>query len=489
MNPIGRIFKSTMILGSAHIIQRAGSIVLAFFVARILHAEGLGVYAAAMAIYELVAVAGEMGATNLLVREVGKEPANTNRYLMHLAVMSAGVSAVLMLVLLLLLPYLGYSPELMTAMYIVVLAIVPGTLKSILEGVFVAHQRVEFVTYTTALTTLVNLAVSLYLLLTGFGIISLVIAFVISQLVLTLCYVFFINRHIVRLRWEFDRGVAKSLLREIRAFAALAILAALFARPEVILLTLLSTEAEVGFYSAALRVITLWQIVPQMYMTNVFPVLARAYHAADEDAQLIQDKSIKYLLALSLPVAAVVMVAAEPIIRLLYGDGFGPSVLALRVLALNIPLAAMFSVLWRVLVARGRQDKVLQAMLIATGVELVGDYILISGWGSLGAAVITPAISLLYVLLLLFQVRREGTRVRPVQLGWRFGLAAVGMGLLTWALSLFVNIWLLLPGAALAYVLLVLALRGFAPDDVALFRELWDSRVRLRGRRAVDSRQ
>jgi O-antigen/teichoic acid export membrane protein len=483
MNPTGQIFRNTAILAASQGIQRVGSILLAFFVARILHAPGLGVYAGAMAIYELVAIIGEMGVSNLLVREVGKDHSNTNRYLFHLGALSAGVSGILMLIFLLALPHLGYSPELTTAMYTVILAIIPATLNNIQEGVFVAHQRVEFVTLTTTIATLLNIGVSLYLLLTGYGIVSLLVAFVISQCAITVCYLFLIHRFISPLHWEFDFHFALDLAHEIKTFAAVAILAAFFARPEVIILTLVSTATQVGYYSAALRVFNITQLVPQMYMTNVFPVLSRAYHVSDNSPATMLDQSTKYVAAFTLPMAVGVALAAGPIIRLLYGPGFESAVPVLQILALNIPLAAFFAILWRVLFARHRQDQVLKAMTVSTGLELVAGFLLISRWGALGAAIVASAISLIYSLLLMFFLRRDGSQTRPIQLAWRFGAAAGGMGVVMWAIGHAIgpsgpfSLVLLVPAALVSFALLVYLFKAFSPEDLAFVQEFLDARA------------
>lgn len=473
MNQTGLIFKNTAVLAAARMIDRAGSILLTFLVARVFQASGLGIYAAAMVVYELAAVAAEMGSTNLLVREVSKNPSNTNRYLVHLSLMSFAVSVFLLVALLVILPHLGYAPELVRAMYVVILAIIPGAQNVILEGVFVAHQRVEFVTFTTCISSIVNVSLSLYLLIQGYGIVSLLVAFVVIQYMITAIYFYLINHFISGIQFRFEFSYVRKLIGEIKTFTALSIVAALFSRPEVIILSLVSTEAQIGYYSAALKVITLWQYIPQIYMTNVFPVLSRSYYLVDKNVHLIQERSMKYLLAISLPLTAGIIVAAEPILELLYGVGFGPSAALLRLLALNIPLATLFAVLWRILVARNRQDLVLRAMILVTSTELVVGYILISAWASLGAAIITPSISLLYVFLLILYLKQDGTQIRLWRLSWRLGLAALGTGVLILPLSQQIQLWLLVPMAGVLYVILTILLKAFSADDIALLRNLW----------------
>jgi O-antigen/teichoic acid export membrane protein len=470
MNQARQIFKNTAVLGAARLIDRAGNIILAFFVARILHAPGLGDYATALVIHELVTLSSQMGSSNLLIREIGKSHENTNRYFVHLTVMTAGLAALGMILFAVALPHLGFSSTITDVLRVVLFAFIPGTLIALEESVFVAHQRTEFVTYTTSIAAALNIAVSLFLLLTGNGVVSLVVAFVVTQWTVMFCELFFIQRYIVPLRWELDLKFARSLAGEIKTFAAISIVAAFFSRPEVIILSLVSTEAQIGFYSAALKIVGVLQYIPQIYMTNVFPVLARAYHLADRRTLDIQNQSIKYLLAISLPMTVGLIVAAEPLINLLYGPGFEPSVIALRVLAFYVPLTALFAVLWRVLVARHEQDSVLRVMILVTFGELVGGYFLISGWDSLGAAVISTVISLFSVILLTLSMKQDRIQLLYFRLGWRFALAAVGMGLVLIPLRGALGLWGLLTLGVISYLIFVILLRAFSREDLDLFR-------------------
>lgn len=475
MSQARRIFKNTMALATSRVVERAGTVVLAFFVSRRLGPAGLGIYSAAMVYYGLVAIASDTGATNFLVREIAKDQLRTGRYVIHVGFLTLAVSFLATGLSFALVPHLGYSPELAASVYVVILATVAGTLRSIQEAVFVAHQRVEFITYTTLATSVLNLVVCLYLLKNGYGVVSLVGAFVIIQYLINALYFLFTARYVTKLDWAFDFRFALSLIREIKSFAGSSLLGGLFSRPEIFILSLMKNEAEIGFYSAALKLVDLWALIPQTYMANVFPVLAQSYQAADQKAQLILDRSIKYLLAVSLPLAAGIFVAAQPIVRLIYGPGFEPSVVAVRLLAWQIPLVCLFAVLWRVLVARGQPDQLLRAQAVTTFGRLAGGCWLISSFASLGAAITTPVSALLFNVLLAYYVRRDGTRLRLFRLGWRLALAAFGMAVLIWPLSRQLQLWVLVPLAAAIYAALFILLRAFSPDDYDLFRKLWGS--------------
>jgi O-antigen/teichoic acid export membrane protein len=468
------MFRNTLALSASRLVGKASTIFLTFVVARRLGASGLGVYSAAIVFFDLISLAAEMGSSNYLVREISKDRTRTNYYLVHLGLMTVMAALAVMAIACIAVPHLGYSSELTASVYVVVFATIPGTLKTIQEAVFVAYQRVEFITYSTSLAAVLNVSLVLYLLHLGYGILSLLIAFAIVQYVIALCYTFFLNRYISRLRWCLDLGFTVQLIKEVRAFAGTSLLAALAQRPEILILSLFKSTAQIGFYSAALRITDAWALIPHTYMANVFPVLALSYHKDDRHtSQLIVGKSIKYMLALSLPLMSGIMVAAGPIIGLLYGPGFAPSVVLLRILAWDIPLTCLCEMLWRLVAARDQQHFVLRALVATTVLRLAGGYALISQLAALGAAVMTPLTTLVYNLSLEFYVRRDGTRLGVFRLAWRLSLAALGMAALT---ALFVNrvqLWVAIPMAAVLYMVLVLLLKALSPADVALFRRVW----------------
>jgi len=376
-------------------------------------------------------------------------------------------------------PHLGYSAELAAAMYAITVGCIPGSLKPIQEAVFVAHQKTGFITYSSLAAAGINVGASVYLLQHKYTIVSLVLTFALLQYFIGAVYFLFINTFVARLRWAVDFRFAIRLITEIRAFAGSSILAALFARPEILILSLFNNDVQIGFYSAALRIVDLWQLLPETFMTNVLPILARCYHAADRlQSQVVLEKSIKYLLAIALPLMAGIFVTARPIVHLLYGLAFGPTVELLRIVSLSIPLTFLFEVLWRLLAVRDQQHLMLRAQVVSTAARLSGGYVLIGWLGGLGAAISTTFILLLHDLLLGFYVHRDGIRLGLVRLGGRLSLAAVGMALIT---GIFVDrgrFLFLIPLAMACYGAMVVLLRALSMDDFDFFRSPHRSQTR-----------
>lgn len=477
MNQPRRIFKSTVTLSVSDAAQRAGSILLALAIARMSNAGGLGVYFTAVAYYGLIGIAAGLGAKSYVVREIAKNLSKTGYYFIHLGVMGVLVSLLVVGLVLAALPYLGYSAELATGICVIAVAVPAGVVKTLQRAVFIAHQKVAFVAYTTMAVTAVNVGASVYLMVQGYGVVSLLAVLVVLEYVCVAVYFYLIHRYLAPLSWRFRFAGGLKLLGEMKSFAALSILGALFNRPEVILISLLWSETEVGLYVAALKIVNLCHFLPEIYMTNVFPVLSRSYQESAQKFRFIQDKSIKYLLIISLPLTVGTVVVAQPIIELLYGPGFGASVLPLQILVWALPIQALMAVLWRVLAARNQQNLDLRARVVSIVVRLGGGYLLIASLASVGAAVGVVASLVFNTFLLVRYVNLEGAGLRFSQLGWRCAAAAAGMGVVAWALSRQLQLWAVVPVAVAVYGVLSVVLKVFSSEDLALFRRVREPAV------------
>jgi PST family polysaccharide transporter/lipopolysaccharide exporter len=186
---------------------------------------------------------------------------------------------------------------------------------------------------------------------------------------------------------------------------------------------------------------------------------------------MIRDKSIKYLLAATLPITAGIIGAAPAIVRILYGPGFEPAVPVLRLLAWTIPLSALFSVTWRVLAARGEQGRVMKIQAVTSALRLLAGYPLITSMAAIGGAINFCASMVFQDLILLRYVERDGRRVPLLRMTWRFGAAAITVALVAMLALHWMNLWQVVVLGAAAYVIAVAALRAFSAEDLALFRK------------------
>jgi O-antigen/teichoic acid export membrane protein len=128
---------------------------------------------------------------------------------------------------------------------------------------------------------------------------------------------------------------ARYLLGEMPAAAA-SVLGALFYRVAIVMMSLLATAEQTGYFGISLQVVDVFIAVPTIIGGSALPVLARA---ADTDRQRLASAFRQLFdasVVLGIGAAYVLVVGAQPIIAFLGGADFAPAVSVLRIQGLAV---------------------------------------------------------------------------------------------------------------------------------------------------------
>jgi O-antigen/teichoic acid export membrane protein len=468
---VNRIFKNTLALAIASAGQMVGNVILFFYLSRTLQAEGLGIYSTVLAVFHTV-ILGCAVVNPFIPRELSKDLSRTNRYLIHGSLISIAIAIVLTLGLDLLIPFLGYLPQTTLGLYIISMAILPEALNVVLFTMFISHQKANYISATSLFTILGRIGVSLLVLRLGLGVISLVVVYALfSYLSLVMNFVL-LKRYVHSPHWEFDFPFLRKMIVELKYFAGTTGLNMLFSQSEVIILSLISGETQVGFYSASLKLVTIWAMLPSSYATAVFPVMSSTFQESREKSIDLQNKSLKYLLALAIPLTVGIFITADKVINIFYGPGFEESIKTLRILAWYLPLAFCNMVLYRVLYVRGEQHHVFRIQFVSEIFQVILAIALIPLLGSNGAAYALIGGNLLYSILSIFFVRRDKTPLPLFRISWRFILASLVMGVTVYSFYSQVNLLLSITVAVIIYGGLLWLSRAFSSEDISLLKKM-----------------
>ena len=466
-----KIFGNTIALTIANAGQLVGNIILFFYLSRLLQAEGLGIYSTVIAIFHTVTLGCQI-VNPFIPRELPKDLSRTNQYLMHGGLVSVTLAVILMVGLDLLVPHLGYLPQTQTGLYIISAAIIPEALNVVIFTIFISHQKAKYYSITSIMVILGRILVSLIALRLGLGVLSLIVIYAAFSYLSFLMNMVLLRYYVAAPYWEFNRQFLVNMLRELKYFAGTTMLNTLFSQSELIVLSLMRGETQVGFYSAALKLVTVWSMVPTSFMTATFPVMSATFQESRQKALSLQNRSLKYLLALAFPLAVGISITAGAIIPLFYGPGFNESISTLRLLSWYLPLAFCNTVLYRVLYVRSEQHVVFRVQLVTEIVQLLLAISLIPTLGGSGAALALLGGNLLYALFSIYFVQRNNQSLPLVKLSWRFVVSSLVMGLFAWLLTPHLHIIVIIPGATLVYLAALIVSRAFSIEELLLFKSL-----------------
>ena len=178
-------------------------------------------------------------------------------------------------------------------------------------------------------------------------------------------------------------------LRRSLPFAANSVLGVAYNRLDIVLVATLTTAAQLAAYSPASRLQDALYLLPTALSAIALPYLSRTL--AGPSGIGVSGVVIRRLwttgLLLTVPAAAVLIVAMPTVIRVLLGSEYGGSVDAARILSLSMVVAVVGGPVLALLIAAGRGPATTKAFAAAFGASL-GLNLALDWWlGSVGAAI------------------------------------------------------------------------------------------------------
>ena len=115
-------------------------------------------------------------------------------------------------------------------------------------------------------------------------------------------------------------------------------------------------DAEVGWYAAANRVVSIPVFLPTIVITAILPALSREHNPDSSRFHELASRSLRLVMAAGIPAAAgTVMVAGALVPLLRFPASFNQMSPLIIILALNMPVIGLDMVLGTILIALGRQ--------------------------------------------------------------------------------------------------------------------------------------
>ena len=170
-----------------------------------------------------------------------------------------------------------------------------------------------------------------------------------------------------------------------------------------------AVSAEVGFYQNAENIITLPSFLTTAIVTVMLPYSSNLVAKGDNDGneQLLQS-SVKYTSILNLAMAFGIFSIAGDFIPWYLGKGFERSAVLIKLMAPVIFLNGLSSVLRYQYIIPHELDKAnLVSMFSGAGADILFNLLLIPRYGAVGAAVATVLAYLMILLVQLFYIRKD----------------------------------------------------------------------------------
>lgn len=469
MNLVRRISSNTFWVALARLLGKGSSFIMVLLLARFLGVEGLGSFAFVTAFLSLFAILTDSGLDMILIREASRDLKASQALLGNGILLKAALSVVLYIAAIGIGTLLGYGRSTM------ILVAVSGA------GFFLAPLTLYSAAFFSALdlrlpslieigARTLNLVVVASLLLAGAGLVPVFVAIVGAGAVEALTKSYFARRRF-RPIWRLDVSRWKFLLGEAWPLALVAVPTLFVQRIDQVMLGSLRGSAELGQYSAAVKICEGCLLLPVALLGSLFPLLSRLHQEDPLAVANTTRAAFRHLSLLGMGVACLLLQTSDALVSVTFGPAFAASASPLRVLAGALPFLYGGLVLGALFVVAGRQRGLSLVLSGAAALNVLLNGLWIPRWGATGAALATLAS---YGLAVLGMAIHPGSGGQGgVFLGslWRPAIAGAvavlgarwGGGGGTWGSPL---------GFAVLYPILLLATGALRREDLAVIRSL-----------------
>ena len=463
------IAKNTTWLTAAYIFQKILAFIYFTLIARRLGANNIGMYAFAVSLTTIISIFIDFGISPVLIRESSKYKDKANLYLnvsntlkIYFAIASY-IAAVIIVNL------LHKPPLIQTMVYIAGIIMILDSFSLSFWAIFRAYQNLKYESISIIINQILIVTVGLAGVLLKLPLYILVIA-LFSGSIFSFLYSFFLLKLKLKfqfkLQWQSD--IAKTILKIAIPFALAGIFVRFYTFIDQILLSILINDKTLGWYSVAYKITYALQFVPAAFAAAIFPALSNYYVNAKEKLQMVFEKSMYFLIIISIPTALGVSILADKIILSLYGHDFQPSILTLQIFVLAVIPIFLNYPCGSVLNACDRQKTNTLNMGITMLINIILHIILIPRYQQIGAAVAT-LISLLVLFILNLSVVPK-----IIKFDYKFlliktlkSLLSVSiMAILLLAIKSYFNFIILIIAGAIIYIGIMYLIKGFTKDDL-----------------------
>ncbi len=374
---------ATALLGGRLLVP-ALNVVLVVAIARLGGAASLGQYTLLITLFVLCENLKSLGLTTHMVREVARHDVKAlvqYRSLVRIGIGGAVVTAPLIFVI------AAHTNDSLRGLtlpaLIMCLGLVPSAYVFANDALFLALGRAPLTLFVTLVENLLRLIASILAIFVWHGgVTALCAIYSASRLFAALVQQILIRRRLRLVFPSHQSRVTRSMLRSAPAFATVFVVPLILFRMDVIFLGVMTSDYQVGIYTAAMRLVTLCLIVPDGVMTATFALLAKlAEEKTRDDFNHLVERTVQFVTVLLILLAVGGALFAPIILRVLYGPKFDAAIPVMQTLVWALVPFGINRALGDALVARGEQRVVARIVLtnVAVGSLLYINLIPLSG--------------------------------------------------------------------------------------------------------------
>jgi O-antigen/teichoic acid export membrane protein len=438
-------------------------------------ASGYSIFVAALAFGSVIENFTDLGLFQVLQRDIARDVSRAS----HLMGLVVGLRMTLSAIVVPIAAAIGFAIyrhhpfSLRLAIVFILLALPLAAVQQVILAYYSATVRIEMNAIIGVIKQVVFVVLVAVVIVDHFSVVYCVAATLAGSIVSTAVSILWVRREI-RLRFVVDLRVWRKMLAETTSVGLSSIIGIFYLNADILLLSVLTSSRQLGYYGVAYAVISVFQVVPALLSRAI---LTKIVHTAEEKLSVIVNVVIVYYAIAGAFVASLAVVSGSSVVRLYAGSHFNSAIFPLQILSCGQIFLFMSSGLSNISIARGYHRKLFQCGLIGFVLNVALNLAVIPHFGIRGSAAATTVCEVILSLIMARIVRRDlKVTAHVIRASWKAIVAAAAPCVILWHWyghskeTVLSGFTLMIPTACL-FMLVLLLLRGIPKELVSMVRE------------------
>jgi O-antigen/teichoic acid export membrane protein len=465
-----KLFSDSFAMMAANLFSAIVSFASVMILARYLGVSLYGKYAFAFAFVGIFVIFAKFGIDTLFVRNVARENGLSEKYFRNIfslkLILSSAVGACIVIVI-------SLTDKDLPTKIIVGIATISVLCDNFNLSIEALYQALQKISLKAMMLVLKNVCAIVFL--AAFVVLKMDIYVVAAYLLITNFIYFAINLVFIKNKFfvpkpSFDLDFIKLTLRRSLPFFSKMMFIYLYARSDLIMLSFMRTDAEVGLYRAAYNFLFFVAFIPGSLATVIFPLISRLFHMNEKDKlRSLYNSSLEMLLFLAVPIAVFMFFLAPRIIVFVYSSSYLESANILKILTVAVPFIFLNYLYNNLLIGCDLQKQLAWFIAGSAILNVLLNLVLIPKFGYYGAAfsTILAEVSVFVMSLILISKHISIEKKTVLEIA-KIVLSTVIVGFIA-VRFVHINIFIFSSLAVIVYVIANSVLRTRAMKELRLF--------------------
>lgn len=476
------IAKNSFFLIICEVITKILAFILVIYLSRYLGDAEYGKYSFALAFTSFFVISSDLGLSTLVIREVAKNKGIVGKYLGNFLTVKILFSIVSFLGIVVIINLLHYPSDTVVVVYIAGTYTLITSFNELFISIFRSFEKMELEMVVRIIRESIIFILVIFLIHYNYNLIYILVALLMSSVVTILFSILILQKKFIRIIPQFDHTFISISLKNSLPFALTSIFCFIYFKIDTILLSMMTSDAEVGWYNAAYNIVFGAMLIPTLSANTLFPTISRCFETTEGNLDKIGSLSLKYLLIIALPMSLLITIKAEDIVIVIYGEAYKNSAIALQILIWSFFVMCICAIPTVYLSSTNKQHIVAIGMGLTALSNVILNLILIPRYSIVGAAAATVIVSIFEFCFEFYFLNKYVIKINITdQTFVKIILANVIM--IIGVIYLKMDIFVISMISVIVYVLLIITLRVFSKEEyiqiIGMIKQIWKAKIQV----------